>query len=223
MTRNNPLRRSGTRLEKQGKLWLQQTWNAGEIFAAESQAATLTFARDMKTASAKLVTTASRSTDAFRNALHKEALDWQKLVIQTRDAYGAAISERLQRIQHQALSTRESLKPEAVETTILESAKDLLDRAQGRVGQRLEQAAKPAAVAKVAAAKPASKAKATKARTKKGAAPLRNYDQLPARDLVSRVQRLSGPQATAVLEYERSRKKRATVIRAAEQRLSAAS
>jgi hypothetical protein len=39
---------------------------------------------------------------------------------------------------------------------------------------------------------------------------------------VSRLQRLSGPQATAVLDYERARKKRATVIRAAEQRLSAA-
>ena len=54
-------------------------------------------------------------------------------------------------------------------------------------------------------------------------APIRNYDQLTARDVVSRIQRLSGPKATAVLEYERARKKRATVIRAAEQRLSAAS
>jgi hypothetical protein len=52
---------------------------------------------------------------------------------------------------------------------------------------------------------------------------MRNYDQLSAKDVVSRVQKLSGPQATAVLYYERGRKKRATVIRAAEQRLAAAS
>ena len=54
-------------------------------------------------------------------------------------------------------------------------------------------------------------------------APIRNYDQLTAKDVVARVQRLSGPQATAVLDYERSRKKRATVIRAVEKRLAAAS
>jgi len=34
---------------------------------------------------------------------------------------------------------------------------------------------------------------------------------------------LSGPQATAVLDYEQTRKKRATVIRAVEKRLAAAS
>ena len=61
-----------------------------------------------------------------------------------------------------------------------------------------------------------------KAAAKSADAPLRNYDQLTAKDVVNRVQRLSGPQATAVLEYERARKKRATVIRAAQQRLSAA-
>jgi methionyl-tRNA formyltransferase len=88
------------------------------------------------------------------------------------------------------------------------------------VDERLVQAAKPP---KPASAKAASKPKAAKAMAKKGAIPLRGYDQLTAKDVVNRVQRLSAPQATAVLDYERSRKKRATVIRAAEQRLAAAS
>jgi hypothetical protein len=69
----------------------------------------------------------------------------------------------------------------------------------------------------------AKKPKASKAADELGPAPLRNYDQLSAKDLVNRVQRLSPPQATAVLDYERARKRRATVIRAAEQRLAAAS
>ncbi|MDH3817159.1 MAG: hypothetical protein OES21_01015, partial [Myxococcales bacterium] len=66
-------------------------------------------------------------------------------------------------------------------------------------------------------------AKPAKAETKKGQSPLRNYDRLTAKDVATRVQKLTAPQATAVLDYERARKKRATVIRAAEQRLAAAS
>jgi len=217
MTRKNQLRRSGTRLQRQGALWFQQTRNAGETFVAEAQDASVTFGRDMRTAGANLVATAGRSAQGFQKALHKEVLDWQALVLQTRDGYMAALEERRDRVERQALSAREALKPGAVETTVLQSAHDLLELAQSRVDERLGQGAKPVA------AKAPSKPKAAKASPKKGASPLRNYDQLTAKDVVTRVQKLSGPQATAVLDYERSRKKRATVIRAAEQRLTAAS
>jgi len=225
MTRSDQLRRSSTRLQKQGTLWLQQTRGAGETFLAESRAAGVTFVKDMGAARSKLASTTGRSTQAFRNALQKEVLDWQRLVLQTRDAYVAAVKERFDRAERQALSTREALRPESVEVTVLGSAKDLLAKAQNRVDTRLEQAAKPTKPAKrVAAKKPrAAKARPAKGPAKLGDAPLRNYDQLTAKDVVNRVQRLSGPQATAVLEYERARKRRATVIRAVEQRLSAAS
>jgi hypothetical protein len=171
----------------------------------------------MRAAGAKLVATAGGSAQGLQKALHKEVLDWQALVLQTRDGYMAALKERRERVERQALSTREALKPGAVETTVLRSAHNLLEVAQSRVDERLGQAAKPTS------AKAASKPKAAKATVKKGASPLRGYDQLTAKDVVNRVQRLSAPQATAVLDYERSRKKRATVIRAAEQRLAAAS
>ena len=230
MTRSNQLRRSSSRLQKQGALSFQQTRAAGEVFLAESRTAGLTFAREMKSASEKLVSTTGRSADAMTKALRKEALDWQRLVLSTRDAYVAALKERFDRAERQALSAKEALKPDAVEATVLESAKDLLDKAQTRVDERLEQASQPAkpaprkAASKPRAARPRpAKAQAKKAETKKAEAPIRNYDKLTAKDVVSRVQRLSGPQATAVLEYERARKKRATVIRAVEQRLSAAS
>lgn len=64
-------------------------------------------------------------------------------------------------------------------------------------------------------------AKAKRAGHKTGRAPIRNYDQLTAKDVVERVRRLSEPQATALLDYEQVRKNRATVIRAAKQRLAA--
>lgn len=225
MTRNDQLRRSSTRLQKQGTLWFRQTRGAGETFLAESREAGVTFVKDLGAASSKLASTTGRSTQSFRKTLEKEVLDWQRLVLQTRSAYVAALKERFDRAERQALSTREALRPESVEVTVLGSAKDLLAKAQSRVEERLEQAAKPA---KPAAMKAAKKPRAAKARPAKGPAkladaPLRNYDQLTAKDVVNRVQRLSGPQATAVLAYERARKQRATVIRAAEQRLSAAS
>jgi hypothetical protein len=211
MTRNNPLRRSGTRLQKQGTLWFQQTRNAGETFFEEAQDAGVTFGRDVRAASTKLTDTAGRSAQGFRKALRKEAFEWQALVLKTRDAYVAAFEQRLRRVESQALSTRDAFKPGTVETTVLQSAHDLLERAQGRVDQRLGQRAKPVAKAP------------SKSAAKKGPSPLRNYDQLTAKDVVNRVQRLSAPQTTALLDYERGRKKRATVIRAAEQRLAAAS
>lgn len=209
MTRKNQLRQSGTRLQKQGTLWFQQTRNAGGTFLGETQNASVTFGRDMKGASTKLATTASRSTAGLQRALRKEGLEWQALVLQTRDAYVAAIERRLARAQSRVVNTREAIRPGSVETAVLRSAHDLLEQAGSRVDQRLGRAKRPA--------KPA------KAASKKGQNPLRNYDQLTAKDVVGRIQRLSAPQATAVLDYERARKKRATVIRAAQERSTAAS
>lgn len=223
MTRKNQLRRSGTRLQRQGTLWFQETRNAGETFVEESRLASTTFGRDMRAAGNKLVTEWTRSADGLRKALIKEAFDWQKLVLQTRDAYVDAAKQRISGLEAQAESTREALKPETLETTVLESTRELLAKAESLVDERIDKAAKPKkAPAATAKAKP-RKPKAAKAPAKKADAPIRNYDQLNAKDVVARVQRLSGPQATAVLDYERTRKKRATVIRAVEKRLAAAS
>jgi len=225
MTANDQLRRSSTRLQKQGTLWFQQSRGAGGTFLAESRDAGVNFVKDLGAASSKLASTTGRSTQSFRKTLQKEVLDWQRLVLQTRSAYVAALKERFDRAEKRAVSTREALRPESVEVTVLGSAKDLLAKAQGRVEERLEQAAKPARPAAMKAAKKpkAAKARPAKRPAKLADAPLRNYDRLTAKDVVNRVQRLSGPQTTAVLAYERARKRRATVIRAAEQRLSAAS
>lgn len=221
MTGKNQLRKSGNRLQKQGAVWLQQTRKAGEVFAGETQAAGQVFVRDVTKAGQKLATDWQRSTAVLRKALHKEALDWQKLVLQTRDAYAAAAQARVRGIEAQARNTQSALTPDALETAVLESTRDLLAKAQTTVEQRIEKAEAPARPA----AKPKTRRKTSKpkAAAKKPDAPIRNYDQLSAKDVVSRVQRLSGPQATAVLDYERAKKKRATVIRAAQKRLAVAS
>ena len=217
MTRKHQLRRSGTRLQRQGALWLHQTRNAGETFLAESKESSVTFAKDMKAASTKLVNAAGRSTAGLFKAVSKEALELQSFAMETRDDYLSAVENWLGEVGQQAAGTREALKPEMLEATVLESTRDWLERAQSRVDERLEQAPKPPTD------KVVSKPSATSAPAKKRQAPLRNYDRLTAKDVVSRVHRLSAPQATAVLDYERARKKRATVIRAVEQRLAAAS
>ena len=220
MSRKNQLSRSGARLQQRGALWLQQTRDAGGTFVEESMAASVAFARDMSTARSKLLTEWRRSTRDLRRALTKEAHDWQKLVLKTRDGYVAAFMERVRGLEEQAVHTREALKPEAVEVTVLESTRQWLERAQTSVDARIEktgQQEKAAPKVKAVSQQPVRSA------GKKSDVPIRNYDQLTARDVVSRVQRLSGPQATAVLDYERARKKRSTVIRAAQKRLAIAS
>jgi hypothetical protein len=230
MSTKNQLRRSRTRLQRQGTLWFQQTRAAGEVFVGESRVAGTTFARDMQKATERLVGEWGKSAQGLRKALLKEALDWQKLAIETREAYLSAVKQRVQGLEAQAETTREALKPEAVEASVLESTRELLAKAQNTVDERIEKKVTPKKAAPNAKTKPRKAAPKAKAKPKarkpspsKAGAPIRNYDQLSAKDVVARVQRLSGPQATAVLDYERARKKRATVIRAVEKRLSVAS
>ena len=80
MTGKNQLRRSGTRLQKQGTLLFQQTRGAGETFLAESREAGRSFMRDMGAASNKLAGSTGKSADAFRKDLYKEVLDWQRFL-----------------------------------------------------------------------------------------------------------------------------------------------
>ncbi|MEM6961205.1 MAG: hypothetical protein AAF550_05615, partial [Myxococcota bacterium] len=52
-------------------------------------------------------------------------------------------------------------------------------------------------------------------------APLNDYDELNARTIVTKLQEMSVDEAQAVLEWEAQHKKRATVLKAAKQRLAA--
>ncbi|MDH4282199.1 MAG: hypothetical protein OEV36_06070, partial [Myxococcales bacterium] len=122
MTRINQARRSAARLQKQGVLCLGETRNAGRAFVAESRIAGSSFARDMTAASSKLTTAVGRSGDRLRRELHKEGLHWRDLVLQTREAYAAAVRDRLQDMERRAASAREALSPDALQLALLQSA-----------------------------------------------------------------------------------------------------
>ncbi|MEM7435212.1 MAG: hypothetical protein AAF436_08680 [Myxococcota bacterium] len=196
-------------------LLIQQTRDASVAFAQETAEASVAFADRLTEAGTDLFSTVSESAVAFGKACRAEALDWSDLSIKTRDAYLEALTARMANLEKRAQDAQRALEPTALETKVLKVTHDALDGAQKRVEARLDQAEpKPSA-----AAKPSAKARpATK---KSGRAPIRNYDQLTAKDVVGRIQRLSGPQTHAILDYEKSRKNRATVIRAAKQRLAA--
>lgn len=224
MTANQQIQRSATRLQRQSLVWFQETRAAGDAFVGECGGAASTFVKDLGEASDTLIGAWARSAKSLRKAWVKEALQWQQLVIKTREAYEASLREQLVSLQTRALDTREALTPESVETTVLQSTRELLQRAQTSVDARIDKTAKSTKPTEAArAAKPTKAKKVSGAKAATPEAPIRNYDQMSAKDVVSRVQRLSGAQTTAVLDYERARKKRATVIRAAEKRLAAAS
>lgn len=216
MSYSDQLVQSGTRLRSQGLLFLQQSGEAGTVFATETREATVAFADRMTDATKALATAVSTSAVALGRACRKEAVDWADLSIKTREAYVEAFNARVTDLEARAQKAQKALEPTALEARLLKATSDVLGDAQKRVGARLQQAATP--TRKIA---PTPRAKARPATKKTGRAPIRNYDQLTAKDVVGRIQRLSGPQATAVLDYEQARKNRATVIRAAKQRLAA--
>ena len=206
MSHTDQLVLSGNRLQRQGLLFFQQTRQAGKTFAREAQGASVAFADELTSASTRLVNATGRSVAALGVAFRKEAVNWRDLVIKTRDAYVRALKAQVSDLEGSAAETREALRPAALQTRVLRTTHDLLGSAKNLVDERLEQA---------------TPTKAKPAARKAGRAPIRNYDRLTAKDVANRIQRLSRPQATALLDYEQVRKNRATVIRAAKQRLAA--
>ena len=205
MYQTDQLVRSGHRLQRQSLLFFQQTRLSGEAFVSETRAAGVAFGDEITSAAGKLVNGTGRSATTLGRAFRKEAINWRDLVIKTQDAYVEALKAQLNSLEGRAASVLEALRPTALETRVLRTSHDLLGSAQNLVDGRLE-------TATATKAKPATR--------KAGRSPIRNYDQLTAKDVVARIQRLSGQQATALLDYEQTRKNRATVIRAAKQRLA---
>ncbi len=217
MSHTDQLVLSGRRLKRQSLLFIEQTQHSGGAFVSEARAATVAFGAEISSATQKLVRTTGRSAGTLQRAFHKETLNWRNLVMRTRDAYLQALKDQVSGVQDRASSAKQALRPAALETSVLRATHDLLDGAQGVVDQRLRQA--------TGARKPASRTttptKRRPTKRKGSGAPIRDYDRLTAKDVVGRIQRLSQPQATALLDYEQAGKNRATVIRAAKQRLAA--
>ncbi len=216
MSHTDRLTLSGNRLKRQSLLFLEQTRQSGAVFVSEVRAAGVTFGDEVGSATRKLARSSGRSATSLQRAFRKEAVNWRGLAIKTRDAYLQTVKAQVSDVEGRAGLVRETLRPKVLHTRVLQITHELLSDAQDRVDQRLDQATKT----KTSASRATSAAK-KKPAIRSGHAPIRNYDQLTAKDVVGRIQRLSPPQATALLDYEQAGKKRATVIRAAKQRLAA--
>lgn len=213
MSHTDRLVLSGNRLKRQSLLFFEQTRQSGSVFVSEVRAASVAFGDEMSSATKKLTHTTGRSATTLRRALHKETVNWRNLAIKTRDAYLQALKAQVSDIEGRATGARQALRPGALQTRVLRATHDLLDGTQALVDQRLKQATE------ASRATASAKKRPTIDRTER--VPIRNYDRMTAKDVVGRIQRLSEPQATALLDYEQAGKNRTTVIRAAKQRLAA--
>lgn len=138
-----------------------------------------------------------------------------ELSISTRDA-GAEVSDALRSegeqwrellAEHGAALTQELrllLLPGALERQLLVQVRSTIDALGHRVGDRLEVLERPPALP----ADPAT-------------APLRGYEKLTAKAVVAKLAKLDADDVEAVAAWERDHKNRATVLRAADQRLAA--
>jgi hypothetical protein len=204
MARKNPLLKTGARLQSEGLLFVRQTGGAASVFVTETRDAGVTFAQELSAAGTKLVTTTTRSATNLGQAVQSEILGLGQYGL---GALIDSVSE-LEERRANAEALLGVLYTAELEARVLQLVGELLTQVQAQIDKLAPQSS---------AKNPSKAAKKSKA----GGAPLRNYDQLTARDVVDRLQRLSGPRASEVLSYEKSRKNRATVIRAAKQRVGA--
>jgi len=132
-----------------------------------------------------------------------------------------ALQKRVGDVESGVSEARDALRPDAIRVRALEAAHGILESAQSVVDGQLAEVSAPKKPAPKAPPKRAPRKATPASRKVDGDAPIRNYDKLTAKDVVARIQRLSPPQASALLDYEQGRKNRATVVRAAKQRAAA--
>lgn len=235
------LKESQARLVQQGSTWLEKTTKAGTTFVDKTRTAGSTFIDQTRKAGTQFVSQSRTASTHLVEGVRHEAAYWA-------DALGVSnVGAELPRLPKadDVLVAERSL-----ERRVLEALQGALDELHGRVKARLtwlEQqglslpatttptAASPAtapakpepktngAAKAGGAAKPAARAKsepATAAASTSPTAPITGYDELSAKDIVTRLERVTGEKAEAILAYENATKKRQTVIRAAEARLA---
>jgi hypothetical protein len=224
MTTTNPVVLSGNRLRAEALVFIGENRKAAQLFGVGVQKATRAYVGRVKASGERFAQSAAGSANRLGSALQKEAGYWQALVIKTRDAYTQTLRDRTGALESGVTEAREALRPDSVRVRALKTAHELLETAQTAVDAQLASASEEETKTPAPKAAPPKRTprKATPASRKTdGAAPIRNYDKLTAKDVVARIQRLTPTQASALLDYEQGRKNRATVIRAAKQRAAA--
>ena len=221
MTTAHPIVLSGSRLRHEALVFVGETGKAAGAFSKGVQKATLAYVGRLKVSGERFAQSAGGSAAQLKGAIHKEADFWRDLVLKTRGAYGEAVQQRVGVVESGVVDAREALRPTAVRVRALKTAHTLLQSAQTVVDHQLEEVDATKRPAPKAPPKRAPRKATPASRKTEVSPPIRNYDRLTAKDVVTRIQRLTPPQASALLDYEQDRKNRATVIRAAKQRVAA--
>ena len=189
-----------------------RTVDAGGAFVDEARGASGSFVSQTREAGEDLVAIVQNEVEAWVSYLKTQEL--------------LQLPELPESISAPELPAK--LSTADIERQILEAVRQALSAVEGQVGQlegridgRLKLIGKPASLPKSAKAKAKKPAAGKSKAATSEKAPFRGYDAMTAKDVAARVARLAGDKAEAVLAYEKANKKRATVLRAAKQRIAA--
>lgn len=211
------LEESRSRLVQQGTEFIQLSTSAAESFFEKTRKAGRKFGDDTRKAGQAFATTTTAASRDLAAGLRTEASSWRDTLIASVPAPVLAADASGRRVP----------SPTALERELLVRVEQLLERFVGTVHTRVERL--DSIVGPQLPAQVPSSAKAGKNGTSTSSgsvaaptsAPITNYDDLSAKEIVARLERLSDEKTAAVHAYELATKKRATVLRAAEMRLAA--
>lgn len=223
------------RLAQQTTQLAQQTATATRTFLTKSRKAGDRFASDTRKAGELLVTETAAARGAFTASVSAEAkalaasLELDRylgalpaLPAVSSAAAAAPLVKRVERELMVRVDTAVRAVADRVATRV--QALDALVGPQlpASVGVRTAPvAASVTSNGAVAASNGRKTSNGTTAAVTANLPPITGYDDMSAKDVVARLERMSDDRAQAVFAYESANKKRATILRAAEQRLAA--
>lgn len=207
------LEESRARIVQQGSQFVTQTSSATTAFLGKTKKARERFATDTRKAGELLATEATSAGKTLATGLSAEARMWLGSI--DLEARLPALPENVSGLKVPS--------PRALERDVLAFIEKVLTEAVSRVGGRVKDLDVLVGPQLPATTATTAKAKTTTSNGKVKApdiAPISGYDDMSAKDVVTRLERMTDEKASAVLAYESANKKRATVLRAAEQRLA---
>jgi len=215
------IKTSGTRLRDSSTAFATTTYQATNAFVDATVDATVTAFEQIRAALAEagieLASEAKTAGLEAGSALKTEAVSWQEFLNLPAPTLRLNAPE-LQVPNAAELATQLRAAPRQVEGQVLRVVHKAIGDLDKRVEARIELLDQATVVA-LPAAKKAKVQKGAKA-AKALSAPVRGYDALTAREASAMLQSATLAKVESILEYERANKGRATVVRAAEARLS---
>ncbi|MFO0694338.1 MAG: hypothetical protein U0230_12330 [Polyangiales bacterium] len=218
-TLNSKIKESRARLVQQGTQFAQSTSEAGTTFVTRTKKAGENFVNQTRKASEALATSTKQATLGLAAGVREEANVWFDVLKAEKLLPEGDVLEKLP-----SATAAKVPSPRELEKVVLVALEDALRTIEGRVHERIEWLDKQVGPQLPATTKTAASAASSDPVTAKepapAKAPLTGYDDLSAKEIVARLERVSDDKAAAVLAYEQAHKKRATIVRAAEQRLA---